>query len=83
MILGTDTFVSVSANIPHMFLAITNEHEAKKIVASFLQQHYSGITIENAVLKDKVWTVEVLVSTPVSKKFKVEINSTSGRIIAW
>ena len=66
-----------------MSLYIIGENEAKEIAERFLQQHHSVSGIEKPVLDDGVWIVNVFVSEPKSKKFRITIDAKSGQVQRW
>lgn len=57
--------------------------QAKEIARKFLEQHHSIYKIEEPVLKDGVWLVGILVSSPHTRKFLVEVNSRTGHIVGF
>jgi uncharacterized membrane protein YkoI len=55
----------------------------QKIAVEFLQHHHSGGRVEKAAIEDGVWVVQVLISSPKSRKFKVKINAKTGYVLGW
>jgi len=56
---------------------------AKEIMTRFLEQHHTIVEIEDAILKDDIWTVIALLSSPNDKTRKVRIDGNTGRVIDW
>lgn len=54
---------------------------AEEMAINFVQQHHSVLSIKKPVLKGKVWTVEITVSS--SRKIVVEIEAITGEILGW
>ena len=60
-----------------------SENQAKEIAANFLQQNYSVLKVEKPVLKEEIWIVDILVSSPSRRKFKVQINAKTGHVMSF
>lgn len=57
--------------------------QAQELAIRFLEQHHSTIKTENVTLEDGVWIVEVLVSAPHNRKFRVKVNAKTGYVLGW
>jgi uncharacterized membrane protein YkoI len=62
---------------------IIDEKKAKEIASTFLQQHYSVLIPDRALLKDEIWIVTALISSFGEQSRKVRIDAKTGRIIDW
>ncbi len=57
-----------------------DEYEAKEIARRFFEQHYS-VSVENVILEDGIWQVEVVLTAFGQQNRKVGIDAETGKIV--
>jgi hypothetical protein len=62
---------------------IIDEEYAKAIAITFVQQHHSVSKVEKPILESNGWLVEVFMSEPKERKFRVKINATTGLFLGF
>ena len=65
-----------------MIIMRIDSNQAEEIAIKFLQQHHSILKVEKAILKGKIWLVDIVISVSGEKK-RVEINAETGNILGW
>ncbi len=66
-----------------MLPCLIREDDAVERAVAFLRQHFSVINTEKPVFKGDSWLVEVTVSEPMQKKFKIKVNPKTGHIMGF
>jgi len=56
------------------------ESEAKEITRRFFEQHFS-VSVENAILEDGIWQVEVVLSAFGEQARTIRIDAKTGKIV--
>lgn len=62
---------------------LIDEGYAKMIAVAFLEQHHSIFKVEKPILEEDVWVVEVTVSEPKERTFRVRINANTGFVLGF
>lgn len=56
---------------------------ARKIAEGFVEQYHTFIRVENTILLDEIWLVDVLASYPNTRKFELKIDAKTGVVLEW
>jgi len=62
---------------------IIDSGKVKERAIRFLEQHHTVLEIKQTVLKDGIWTVTVLLSSPNDQIRKIRVDAKTGMIIDW
>ncbi len=66
-----------------MLSQFVDKNRAREAAIRFLQRHHTVVRVERTVLVDRIWQVDVLVSTPTRRRLQVEIDASTGSIICF